>query len=205
MTEIKRNEAAFIPTELPTHRTVHSKTFSKGAGKYRALQSAVPIHAFDAEKQEWREIDARFRAVEGDRFQSVGSCLTTICDSSGIEIRDTAGNRLAWNIEGAKTTKPEVIVEEPEKDEADDYALSVFRQAERNAEGLILYKEIFPGVDMTCRTGFRFYDAFTFASPEAIRDITFFMETGELSVKQEKNGMGLKVMETSNILSILVN
>ncbi len=159
-----------------------------GAGKYRSLQSAVPIHAFDASKQEWHEIDARFKRAKDDAYQSTGSSLTTICGLSGIEICDNSGNRLAWQIEGAKAVKPEIIEPKPDKDEEEDCALATFRQAERNAEGQILYRDIFPGVDMSCRTGFRFHDAFSFASPEAARKITFCIETGKLTAKQQENG-----------------
>ena len=175
------------PTELMSQRTECSKTFSVGAGRYRALQAAVPIHAFDAEKQEWHEIDARFKAI-GEQLRSEGSCLTTVCDAHGIELMDKKGHRLAWTVEDAKAVSPVIVVAEPEENEKDDYALSVFFQSQRDAEGLLTYREIFPGVDMNCRTGFRFYDEFVFASPEAARDIVFCMETGELTARQEENG-----------------
>ena len=187
-TTVHFNKATFVPTEQISKRTATSKTFTVGPGKYRALQSAVPIHSFNAEKQEWQEIDAQFKAVNRDRYQSVGSNLTTTCGSSGIEIMDNKGNKLSWKIEDAKEAKPEIIIPETKKEESEDHALTVFLQAERNAEGRIAYREIFPGVEMGCRTGFRFYDAFTFASPKAARDITFIMATGDLAAKQEKNG-----------------
>ena len=188
MSIISEPKATFTPTELLSRRTPFGKIFSMGAGRYKALHGAVPIHAFDAEKKEWHEIDARFKATEGNRFVSKGSCLTTICDSSRIELFDKKGNRIAWTIKDAKEVKPEIMEAKPEEDEEKDCALSVFRQAGRNAEGLLSWREIFPGVDMNCRTGFRFYDEFVFASPEAARDIVFCMETGDLTAKQEENG-----------------
>ena len=188
MTTMQNPRTNFIPTEIPSKRTPFGKIFSIGAARYRALHSAVPIHAFDEEKKEWNEIDARFMAAEGNRLVSKGSCLTTICDPSRIVLIDKDGNQISWTIKDAREVKPEIIEAKPEEDEERDYALSVFRQAERNAEGLLSWREIFPGVDMNCRTGFRFYDEFVFVSPEAARDIVFCMETGDLTAKQEENG-----------------
>ena len=186
---IESSQPPFIPTELPSKRSAFGKVFAVGAGKYKAFQSAMQIHRLDGETREWTEIDARFRPAEKPEedfgipkplLVSCGALLTAACGSGGdrpfICVADESGNKVSWGMEGALSARPEAFEDPADEDEKNDPALAVFRQAQRGAEGAVLYREIFPGVNMTCRSGSRFKEELTFASPESVREIICLLQ-----------------------------
>ena len=83
----------FIPTELLSRRSACGKVFAVGAGRYKAFQSGIQIHALDQEKAEWEEIDARFMPADGipglnpdipePVYASRGPAMTVTCGIGG--------------------------------------------------------------------------------------------------------------------------
>ncbi|MBR6861706.1 MAG: hypothetical protein IKM73_10345, partial [Acidaminococcaceae bacterium] len=166
MNTVTAANTSIIPTEHPTLRTAFAKTYAVGPGKYTAFQSAIQIHA--RRGGEWQEVDARFRERDG-ALVSEGPVLTVACVVPGekdfLTVTDEKGRRLTLGLEGAQPVKPEIP--EPGKIETEDPAEYGFLTAQANAQGTLLFHEIYPGVTLCCHTNGQLASTFAFASPEA--------------------------------------
>ena len=175
-----------VPTELPTLRTAFTKTYTIGPNRYTAFQSSIQIHARRGDA--WQEVDARFRERDG-ALVSEGPVLTVSCVVPGekdfLTVTDEKGRRLTLGLEGAQPVKPEIP--EPEKIETEDPAEIAFLTAQANAQGTLLFRDIYPGVTLCCHTNGQLATTFTFASPEAAREIVLTLSLDEFRAKVDKD------------------
>ena len=187
-----------IPTEQPAQRTAFCKIFTVGAGKYRSFQSGIQVHSFDSEKQEWQEVDARFReakdlpganhaGIEDHAYLSVGPVVTVLAGTAGeapfLSVTDKGKRCLSFGMEGVQPVKPEVPEEDGleqyiKKTASDDPAEETFLRAMFKAQGTVCYTDILPGVDYTCHTDGQVENTFVFRSSEAARDIVLLVNNG---------------------------
>ena len=203
-----------IPTEQPAQRTAFCKIFTVGAGKYRSFQSGIQVHSFDSEKQEWQEVDARFReakdlpganhaGIEDPAYLSAGPIVSVYAGTTGetpfLSVTDNEKSCLSFGMEGVQPVKPEV----PEDDEqyikenaSDDPAEETFLRAMFKAQGTVCYTDILPGVDYTCHTDGQVENTFVFRSSEAARDIVLLVKTEGLSAREDKDSSVVFTDET---------
>ena len=190
MSEMKKEEPrgnTLIPTEKVEKRTMFSKTYTVGPGKYHAFTSPIPLHKEQSGKME--ELDVSFQpSKESEELKSAGAFMTIQCGVSGeqpfVTVQDEENHVLSWGLEGAETIRPEAVKEEVKEE---DPVVRAFCQAMANAQGTVRYRDVFPGIDMICRHAARFKDEFIYSSPEAARPIVFRMEAKELKLLQEKD------------------
>ena len=69
-------------------------------------------------------------------------------------------------------------------------------------QGTVRYAELFPGVEMICRTDSRYMDSFVFAKPEASRAIVRLMNPEGLKAAREKEG-GISLSDGEETVFVL--
>ncbi|MDO5435761.1 MAG: DNRLRE domain-containing protein, partial [Clostridia bacterium] len=175
-----------VPTEQLDRRTSFSKTYAVGPGRYEAYQSAIQIHAVHGDDRQ--EIDARFHESDGC-FISAGPVITVTCAAIArvnfLTLSDRKQHDLSLDLEGAQPVKP--VVPEPEKISAENPAERSFLAALYKAQGTLELREIYPGVTLRCHTDGQLANIFTFASPEAVREIALRLSPGKLRAEINKD------------------
>ncbi len=187
------NTPVFQPTEQISERTESTKTYAIGAGKYKAFSASVPLHVQN-EDHSWSPVDATFRfEKESSRYISRGSRFTTACTASGghsfISVTALNGHDLSWGIKDASPVEPEIPKQD--KPETKDPAEALFLDALLQAQGSLVYRDIFPGVELRCHTDDRFKDEFIFSNASSSRPVTFHIETALHPVREEDNTIRL--------------
>ena len=217
MTNANENsKEMIIPTEQPAQRTAFCKIFTVGAGKYRSFQGGIQIHSFDSEKQEWQEVDARFKpakeiqeskstGITDPVYISLGPVLTVAAGTAGKEaflsVTDEKGCYLSLGLENARPVTPEVPEDECSEEyiketASDDPALAAFLRAMFNAQGTVRYTDLFPGIEYNCHTDGQVENTFVFRTPESAQEIILLAKAEGLSAREEKDNSVVFTDET---------
>ncbi len=186
---MKSDNLAFHPTEQISARSENVKTYLVGPGMYHAFSAGIPLHV-QQEDGSWSPVLASFQLEkDSSDYISRGSRFATVCSFSVsdhfITISDFKGHSLSWGIAEAASVKPEIP--EQEKPETKNLAEALFLEALLQAQGTLVYREIFPGVELRCHVDDCFKDEFLFREPSSCRPVIFHITT-DLCPVQEKDG-----------------
>lgn len=187
-------------------RTPWTKVLNTGTGHYHSVSFSEQIHCLDRKTNQYVSIDNTLICEKESLHNKNNTTMRVSLDPDEIVLEDKNGHKLSWWIDGAKPCVPIPVKlstnQEYEKSTViqllsrtyTEQGASARKLREAAAEGIYKelrnlsskaeYKEILPGVSLTCElNGCDIKETLIFSSPGSVVPVSFILNCGELVLK----------------------